>query len=531
MVTAAFAVFLLTGAGSASASTTHDLTGTWECCGAGGAGHQFFEITTMSQQSGSFSGQARTSPTGNPFSPITGTANGDSVSLTTGPYNGSSYSATFTGTIAASNNSMAGSWTSNAGQSGTWTATRTSGPNGPPICTARATASAAGTPSIATCSNPSGPPSLCGPGGTIFPQCYLPVTLPEVCGPSNTILVACQSQGPYIVACGGFGTVLPPCNLPPPQLPQVCGPSNTILPPCTGANNPVLVCGPSNTILPQCNFGGPIHASPLGDGATISQSNLCNTELLPGGKKGKCDVLVAIEAMSRAAKTALDNEAVGRSRSFLGRISDCQASPGRYAGLTSDQCSQAGRANAAAFVSRTQKLTGQAFPNSGLPQKPLDQADTNRLAVGLKGKIGPPPYTGPDLLWQGVNGNTIEDQVLYNAPGLMAESIARALLEVSEVSGQIRNSNQDSPLKTFASISKKKGGSKKPLVLKSLKLKPGKHTRVRIPLSRKVVRKLAKAAGKPRHGRRYVAVRLTVMFKTTPMPVARFYDLRIPVKH
>jgi hypothetical protein len=118
---------VLGASGTAGASTTHDLRGSWSCCGSGGAGAQTFNITTMDLSSGSFSGTANY-PSGSAFSPITGTASGDSVSLTTGPYYGSSYSATFTGTISADNNRMSGTWMSNSSQSGTWTATRTSGP-------------------------------------------------------------------------------------------------------------------------------------------------------------------------------------------------------------------------------------------------------------------------------------------------------------------------------------------------------------------------------------------------------------------
>ena len=111
----------------ATASTTHDLKGRWTCCGPGGAGAQDWDITSTSLGSGNFSGTGYYPGTNNPFSPISGNVNGASVSLTTGPYIGSSYSATFTGTISADDKTMSGSWTSNAGQNGTWTATRTSG--------------------------------------------------------------------------------------------------------------------------------------------------------------------------------------------------------------------------------------------------------------------------------------------------------------------------------------------------------------------------------------------------------------------
>src|SRR5215210_1890898 len=122
------AVALLLGiAAGAHATTTHDMRGTWDCCGSGGAGAQQFVIQTMDLSSGAFSGEARQG--GVRFSPITGTATGNSVSLTTGPYDGGSYSATFVGTIAADSRSMSGSWSSNASQEGTWTATRASAPS------------------------------------------------------------------------------------------------------------------------------------------------------------------------------------------------------------------------------------------------------------------------------------------------------------------------------------------------------------------------------------------------------------------
>lgn len=114
---------VLAAATPAPASTPHDLRGTWECCGGGGAGRQNFVVETMNQSSGDFTGRA-TYANGSAFSPIKGNANGSSVTLTTGPYYGSSYSATFTGTIAADGKTMSGSWQSNASQSGTWTATR-----------------------------------------------------------------------------------------------------------------------------------------------------------------------------------------------------------------------------------------------------------------------------------------------------------------------------------------------------------------------------------------------------------------------
>jgi hypothetical protein len=122
--TLGFALVALVGSGPAAASTPHDLTGTWSCCGPGGASGQAWTITSMDKTSGSFSG---TGQGGSIQMIITGTASGDSVTLLT-DYVGSSYDATFKGTLSADSKSMSGTWESNASQKGTWTATRPSAP-------------------------------------------------------------------------------------------------------------------------------------------------------------------------------------------------------------------------------------------------------------------------------------------------------------------------------------------------------------------------------------------------------------------
>jgi hypothetical protein len=94
------------------------ITGTWECCGEGGAAAQNFVIT---DNGGSLSGQGL-QPGGASFAVISGTQSGSSVTIVT-TYEASfapGYVATFVGTV--SGETMSGSWTSNAGQSGTWTA-------------------------------------------------------------------------------------------------------------------------------------------------------------------------------------------------------------------------------------------------------------------------------------------------------------------------------------------------------------------------------------------------------------------------
>lgn len=115
---------LLAGASQATASTTHDLSGTWSCCGPGGASAQTWTITAMDKASGNFSG---TGSGGSIKMNITGNASGDAVTLTTA-YVGLSYSATFKGTLSGDSKQMSGSWESTSSQKGTWTATRPSAP-------------------------------------------------------------------------------------------------------------------------------------------------------------------------------------------------------------------------------------------------------------------------------------------------------------------------------------------------------------------------------------------------------------------
>ena len=117
------AAALVDGATADATTTTPSVAGSWSCCGAGGAAEQSFAIT---ESGGSLSGTASTS--GGPFSPISGSISGTSVTIVTGPYTTDpGYTATFLGTLSANGESMSGTWSSNVGQSGTWSATRTSG--------------------------------------------------------------------------------------------------------------------------------------------------------------------------------------------------------------------------------------------------------------------------------------------------------------------------------------------------------------------------------------------------------------------
>jgi hypothetical protein len=119
------AVAISTGASAAGAI---DLAGSWQCCGSGGAGAQTFVITSGT---GSLKGTAEFSD-GTEFAKITGTLKGNSVKIIT-TYTGSSYVATFVGTVAGGGNTMSGTWTG-PGQSGTWSATRVgAAPPPPPV--------------------------------------------------------------------------------------------------------------------------------------------------------------------------------------------------------------------------------------------------------------------------------------------------------------------------------------------------------------------------------------------------------------
>ncbi len=116
-------VFLLTAtfAGGARAAEAPDLTGTWNCCGAGGAAAQDFVITSGR---GGLAGRGEL-PGGQVFSAISGSVSGDAVTIVT-TYNSFSpgYVATFVGTLSPDQGTITGTWTSNIGQAGAWTATR-----------------------------------------------------------------------------------------------------------------------------------------------------------------------------------------------------------------------------------------------------------------------------------------------------------------------------------------------------------------------------------------------------------------------
>jgi hypothetical protein len=114
-------VFVADSSGAGSV----DITGTWNCCGTGGAAASILQIT---DSGGTISGDG-TSPAGEVYTGLSGTVTGRSFRIVE-TYNSFSpgYVATFVGSVSADAKTMSGSWSSNAGQSGTFTAARVTPP-------------------------------------------------------------------------------------------------------------------------------------------------------------------------------------------------------------------------------------------------------------------------------------------------------------------------------------------------------------------------------------------------------------------
>jgi hypothetical protein len=167
-----------------------NISGTWDCCGAGGAAEQDFAITDTS---GSLSGKGLL-PGGTSFAVITGSISGSSVRIVT-TYEASfdaGYVATFVGTLEAGGQGMSGSWSSNGGQTGTWSATLagagpTSTKKGSSFTAVQCTISTVA-PQTSTCTaqvagygsshavSPTGSVSFSATSGTIGSGCVLAAT-------------------------------------------------------------------------------------------------------------------------------------------------------------------------------------------------------------------------------------------------------------------------------------------------------------------------------------------------------------------
>lgn len=167
-----------------------NITGTWDCCGGGGAAEQDFVIT---DNSGSLSGKGLL-PSGASFAVITGSISGNSVNIVT-TYEASfaaGYVATFVGTVVGGQ-TMSGTWSSSAGQSGTWSATLAGAPapstttKGASFTAVQCTISTVA-PGTSTCTaqvagygsshlvSPTGTVSFSAKSGTIGSSCVLVAT-------------------------------------------------------------------------------------------------------------------------------------------------------------------------------------------------------------------------------------------------------------------------------------------------------------------------------------------------------------------
>jgi hypothetical protein len=120
---------LAVAAGPTVAATPFDLQGSWDCCGSGGAAPQTWNIATTDLNSGQVIGSG---VGGSLTFDIRATANGDQITYSASYNELPSYTATWTGTIAANGRSMSGTWSDTNGQSGTWIATRRTAPP-PPV--------------------------------------------------------------------------------------------------------------------------------------------------------------------------------------------------------------------------------------------------------------------------------------------------------------------------------------------------------------------------------------------------------------
>lgn len=104
----------------AIAAPRANVTGTWKCCGAGGAAPQ---VWILHQKGARITGIGEL-PSGRVFASITGTVQGNKFTMTQ-IYNSFApgYIGRVSGTVARGRKRLTGVWSSNRSQSGTFTAT------------------------------------------------------------------------------------------------------------------------------------------------------------------------------------------------------------------------------------------------------------------------------------------------------------------------------------------------------------------------------------------------------------------------
>lgn len=382
----------------------------------------------------------------------------------------------------------------------------------------------------ASCADSNGLPSVCGPSGTIFPQCNLPFDLPAACSGTGTGLPTCSLPGNYTVACGSLGISLPVCDLPPPEIPQVCGPTTVGLAPCAGANNAVLACGPTSLGFPPCAFKTLVKApKPLGlDGATKLNATLS----CPDGAIGdddSCDATVDIMALTQAKINALLAEAEQLSDRFANsRTEDDSYYDGDEFGELADAA-----VNAERFFIRSREWTefylaeeyNSNFGEEPLRFLPLSPTERARLIDDLRQPDRAHEYTGPPDLY--------DNAFTFSAIVTMVNSIDAALTDLYLVQKKAAKGSGDgarirpAPSAALAVAARRASDPNRPQFERRLKLRRDKRTRVRLKLSRKVVRALVKLA--PRKAP-VVPARLVVSFDAEPRPIVRFVDFPLRIK-
>ncbi|MGZ8665837.1 MAG: hypothetical protein ACXWZM_01855 [Solirubrobacterales bacterium] len=393
---------------------------------------------------------------------------------------------------------------------------------------------------LATCADPDGLPSVCGPGA-IFPQCHLPVhLLPAACGGQGSGLPTCQLPRNEVVACGslGIGLGVPACGkLPPPQVPGVCGPTTVGLPPCSLANNTVMVCGPPSLGFPPCAFKSFIKApkpidpteprpsKPIGHESSRAHLEAVLTcpepaEGTPDAPKS-CPVTVDLEAEMEAEIASLQRYA--RELSAAWRTPDLTGFEYELRNYGQDELRRAKASNARQFVDRADFWLDVkfVFAKAGKFKNRMTDQEQDHLVMDLR-------------RLSAVSGSYEGPTILFDNPGTLAaaRSFAVSLRWAIGHLHLLQQEVEKNPGKralTAAAVRSVAGASaaRRPLLERRFRLRRGMRNRIKIRLPQRVVRALVKGA--PRRARK-VPVRLVFTFKAKPRPIVRVIDVPLRIK-
>ena len=343
-------------------------------------------------------------------------------------------------------------------------------PGGPPEeCTNATTL-------LVTCLDAGGAPGICVPGQLFLPQCQGSTALPVTCGPFDGSL-ACQSPGPAVTGCGSLGIALPGCPTPNRPLPNLCTShlGSSGMPVCTKPPESATVCPPpaAGNSTPTCNvpinLGGPVRpaarATPRAGKLAVTIG--CRKALATQPKK-RCAGWVALDALRQVLTNTLKNQAVFTASQY------------------------------------------RVLVQGGEPLANPFQTTANTLAKNALGRKGTPPVVD---LAAAVAAFGRSDSLTR----AYAASLGTAVSEYRAIARQ-RRPPGGSPVTPVAA-------AKRTATIKKLRIKSGKREKIVLRLPKAAMRRLARDANK--RGR--VPVRLLVLFKAEPLPVARFIDLAVRV--